>query len=252
MNEWGGKILFAHGSSASKGIAICVKKQIFGNIKNVLTDIEGRYIIFDIEENSKIVTLVAIYAPNEDKPQFFQEITKLMRDRQENKIIVGDFNLTLNIELDRKNTYCNNNKAKEEVENIMDEFHLKDVWRIRNEEVREYSWFKKGTCGRDRKASRIDFTLASAGLDQDIQNIMYLSSIMTDHRAIYFVLDLTKQERGTGYWKLNNTLLQNELVLKSIEINRDFYRTWCDLGIIHRYRNRSHMTTFNRMRAGKT
>ena len=82
--------------------------------------------------------------------------------------------------------------------------------RIRNSENLEYSWHKKTLRGEDRKASRIDFALISGGVDQYVEIIQYLSSIMTDHRAVYFVLDLCQIERGSGYWKLNTLLLQNK------------------------------------------
>ena len=128
-----------------------------------------------------------------------------LKERSENKIIIGDFNLTLNIELDRENTYCNNNKAKEEVENIIDEFCLEDTWRVRNGDKREYSWIKKHAF--PHKASRIDFALISKGLDQKVEMIQYTSSVFTDHRALYAMLELDPFERGKGYWKFNSSLL---------------------------------------------
>ena len=178
------------------------------------------------------MSLAAIYAPNSDNPEYFQGIGKLLRDRQENKIIIGDFNLTLNPEIDRKNTYCNNNKAKEEVENLQDEYLLKDIWRLSNEDKKEFSWIKKG---QEMKLSRIDFALVSGGLDHNIEMIQYLSSIKTDHRALYMVLELNKWERGTGYWKFNNSFLSNynfiQQMNKDIQLCLDSYRYRepCDL-----------------------
>ena len=208
--EWGGKIIFAHGSSQSRGIAILMSKQFYGKISNIVKCIEGRKIIVDIEEADQIITLVALYAPNSDSPDFFRDLAIELRKRQENKIIIGDFNLTLDIEMDRKNTYCNNNQSKDEIINLMDEFMLKETWRERNPEKKEFSWFKKSVRGEDRKASRIDFTLISAGLDQKVKEILYISSNMTDHRAIYMVIDIVDNDRGTGYWKLNTSLLRNK------------------------------------------
>ena len=168
---------------------------------------EGRLIMFDLEEDGQFVTIVAIYAPNSDSPDFFRKIREDVKNRYDHKIIVGDFNLTLDVELDRLNTYSNNNKAKTEVENLMDEFHLKDVWRIQNGERREYSWRKRGDI---QKASRIDFTLVSAGLDQKVEAIQYIPGIKTDHRALYFLVELKPFERGKGYWKFNSKLLHNQ------------------------------------------
>ena len=211
--EWGGKIIFAHGTSAAKGTAILLKKNSVLKITNIVRCIEGRYIIIDVEENNVQVTLAAIYAPNQDTPMFFTNLASLIRRRQEKKIIIGDFNLTLNVELDRKDTYSNNNKAKEEVENLMDEFHMRDVWRIHHGEKREYSWWKKGNI---TKASRIDFALVSGGLDQKVELVQYLSSIKTDHRAIYMVIDINYIERGTGFWKFNTSLLEKADFIEKI------------------------------------
>ena len=216
-NEWGGKAIYAHGTSASKGVAIFTSKGIYKKCVNTIKDIQGRYIIFDLVEDEHIATFVAIYAPNQDDPQFYIEIAKELRNRQEHKIIVGDFNLTLDVELDRLNTYCNNNKARDEVLGMMEEFNLKDIWRVRNPEKREYSWIKNTQRSVERKASRIDFVLISSGLDQKVEMIMYLSSIQTDHRATYIVVEFEPNERGAGYWKMNTSILHNADFLKLME-----------------------------------
>ena len=39
----------------------------------------------------------------------------------------------------------------------MDEFNLRDVWRVQHWEKKEYSWRKKGSY--PQKASRIDYAL---------------------------------------------------------------------------------------------
>ena len=221
-NEWGGKIFFAHGTNKSKGIAVCVRKEVASSISNVYKCIEGRKVIFDVMENGQKITIVAIYAPNEDSPVYFQELGKLLENRQEHKIIIGDFNLVLDIEKDRRNTYCNNNKSMKEVENLMDEFYLKDMWRIRNEERREFSWYKGSHIGMEAKASRIDIALVSGGLDQEVKEIMYISSIMTDHRAIYLVVDLKGHERGCGYWKFNVLHLKEQDFLAGMNKEIDF------------------------------
>ena len=208
QSEWGGKIVFSHGTNMVRGIAIFIKKGLEHSISNVDTDQDGRLVIINIEINNIIATLVALYAPNVDNPKFFRTVGQMLRNRSEHKILIGDFNLTLDVDLDRLNTYCNNEKAKTEVENIMDEYSLKDIWRERNSELREYSWIKKGSY--PMKASRIDYALISGGLDQYTQMVYYVSSIFTDHRAVYVVVEVDNLERGRGFWKLNTGLLQNK------------------------------------------
>ena len=214
----GGKAIFSHGTNIAKGVAVFTSNELYKDITNTIIDIQGRYIVFDLKQNEVIITIVALYAPNDDNPGFFKELRNMVKDRSEQKIVIGDFNLVLDVEIDRKNTFNNNNYAKNEVLNLMDEFMLKEVWRERNPESREYSWFKKDLYSRERKASRIDFVLVSGGLDQNIEMVDYLSSIMTDHRAMYVVVKIDQNERGNGFWKFNTLLLQqHDFIMKMNE-----------------------------------
>ena len=206
-SEWGGRIIYSHGTTNARGVAILISKEFRTKVRNIETDEDGRYIIVDLHEiDEVIVTVVGIYAPNKDDPEFFKRIAQKLRSRSESKIILGDFNLVLDIEKDRKNTYNNNMCAMFEVENMIDEFSLIEIWRTRNEQKSEFSWIK---LGKEQKASRIDFALVSRGLDHNIDLVQYISGFCTDHRALYFNLDISRQERGCGYWKFNNQLLQN-------------------------------------------
>ena len=217
-NEWGGEAIFSHGTSGARGVAIFYARKFRDKIVNIETDVEGRYIIYDVVEDMSVVTIVAIYAPNKDNPSFIKNFQKDLRNRQENIIIIGDYNLTLDVDLDRNLTYHNNNKALREIENLMDEFNLRDVWRARNEDKREYSWHKAGNIN---KASRIDFALVSAGLDQKVEIIQYITGIKTDHRALYMVVETNMYERGKGYWKLNTSLLNRLDYVKYMNLEID-------------------------------
>ena len=50
-NEWEGDILFSHGSSQARGVAILFKKDLALHIHNVTKDNQGRYIVADLEIN---------------------------------------------------------------------------------------------------------------------------------------------------------------------------------------------------------
>ena len=222
-NEWGGEAIFSHGTSASKGVAIFYNKNMKGCFSNIYRCTEGRMIIVDVEQNGIFMSLIAIYAPNQDRPEYFKELALLLKKRYEHKIVIGDFNLTLEVEKDRLNTYNNNNRARDEVENLMNEYFLKETWRERNMDRKEYSWYKGGT---RNIASRIDYALISSGLDQKVEIIQYIASIKTDHRAIYLVVECQSFERGIGFWKMNTSYLQNiEYVSKmNVELDNFFRR----------------------------
>ena len=72
--EWGGDIIFSHGTSSSKGVSIMFKNNLRKQIHSTIVDPNGRYVILDITINEKRLTLGNIYGPNEDEPSFFMEI----------------------------------------------------------------------------------------------------------------------------------------------------------------------------------
>ena len=83
--EWGGRCIYAHGTSVSRGIAIFTSKKINDKLKNIHIDIEGRFIILDFCDMDHIVTIVCIYAPNQDTPEYYMCLNELLAARSENK-----------------------------------------------------------------------------------------------------------------------------------------------------------------------
>ena len=73
-------------------------------ILKFFSDPEGRFVMVDIKLESKIFkTLVNIYAPNEEKPTFFQSILNQLLCFACSEIILGgDFNLVIDVQRDKK------------------------------------------------------------------------------------------------------------------------------------------------------
>ena len=98
--EWGGKILFSHGSEHSKGVSILVYPNSTFQLSTVEIDSHGRYIIAKLQIEETIFFLVNIYAPNEhrEQEQFIRTLSeKLISKTDTSKIIItGDWNTTLN------------------------------------------------------------------------------------------------------------------------------------------------------------
>ena len=205
-SEWGNKIIFSHGTSASRGVMCLVSKQIQIDINNVKCDAHGRYIIFAVWHEDCAYSIANIYAPNTDNPTFFQEVIRETYNRSENVVIVGDFNTVIQPKLDR-NSECkshNNNRSAQMIRNLCEELQLQDIWRVRNPESRRYSWYR-GT--KKIQASRIDYSLTSVGLSHSIHNCFYLAGINTDHSAYFVGIDKKQISRGPGYWKFNTSFL---------------------------------------------
>ena len=118
--DWGGKIIFSHGASNARGCAMLFSRNFSGGIKPVAIDTDGRYILMQINLLHQSLLLGTIYAPNTDSPGFFLEMFEKVK-LYDKKVIVGDFNLVLNTQLDRNASMSNNGKAAQQLNSIMEE-----------------------------------------------------------------------------------------------------------------------------------
>ena len=73
-SEWGFTTFFRSLSSASAGVCILFNNNFQFEIIRQFSDQEGRCIIIDMKIDNKILTLVNIYAQNNDNPTFFQNL----------------------------------------------------------------------------------------------------------------------------------------------------------------------------------
>ena len=74
--EWGGDIIFNHGSTNARGVCILMPKGLKNNICNIYKDQCGRIlrILMNIDEME--FAICCIYAPNNDSPNFYPRETK--------------------------------------------------------------------------------------------------------------------------------------------------------------------------------
>ena len=236
-NEWGGPAFYSHGESNARGVSILINRNTYCNILKVASDNAGRKLIVETERDNKRITICNIYAPNKDSPGFFVECFRQLENFCENVIVIGDFNLTFDSSMDRLGSLHNNNKARDVMLEIMDDQSLVDIWRLRNPNEKRYSWFKN-ISSEQKKASRLDFAIISAGLVDCIKETMYFQGILTDHSAMYLAVEYIANERGSGYWKFNNSFLSdidfvsqmNDLLDELLErCNEDYINKWEDL-----------------------
>ena len=69
-SQWGEFAWFASFSSNSRGVAILIRNSISVKVFSVFCDPNGRFLILNCKLNDVPVTLVNIYAPNNDDPDF--------------------------------------------------------------------------------------------------------------------------------------------------------------------------------------
>ena len=204
-NEWGGVTLFSHGTNKERGVMVLVKKGFPLNIYKIYCDINGRYIIIECSYHETKFLLCALYAPNRDSPSFFLNIFCIMDNCVGKRILIGDFNLTLNPEIDHVTSSklkCND-LSKEIRSQFMEDTLLMDIWREHNPSKIRYSWRQS----KPYVASRIDFVLVDQSLGPWVSHTDILPGYKSDHSYIFMEIHNHNVKRGQGIWKFNNRLL---------------------------------------------
>ncbi|KAJ8035824.1 hypothetical protein HOLleu_19619 [Holothuria leucospilota] len=102
-NEWGGNILFSHGTSSSRGVAIFFRPGTSFDILKIHCDNSGRFVVADVGYGGSIFTLLSVYGPNLDSPNFYSNVSTCLSNFQcDNMICGGDFNFVFNLDLDKE------------------------------------------------------------------------------------------------------------------------------------------------------
>lgn len=140
--EWGYDIYFSSYTTMSRGVMVLLNNNFEQKVKRIKTDKNGNYIILDMVIEDKEITLVNLYGPNEDNPQFYENLIKKIAEfENDNVIICGDWNLVINPEIHSHNYFhINNPKARQTVLNLLEEENFIDAWRVMNEDSRKYTW----------------------------------------------------------------------------------------------------------------
>ena len=213
-NEWGGKAFWSNKDTKSRGVAILISPKCNIEVIKTFQDKNGRVIGLQYKENEELFALVNIYAPNDDDPNFFLEVFKLFEEHEGKRIIIGDFNVALNCKLDREPaTSKNNEKARNVIDQYMQDTFLEDVWRCRNPSQRTFTW-----CKMNPKliGSRLDNILIETSFTAWVEDCKIIPGFKSDHSAVYIKILPFNIRRGKGMWKLNNRILSEVEYLNTI------------------------------------
>jgi exonuclease III len=107
--------------------------------------------------NNTLWTLVAVYGPNNDEPQFERKIESLGNS---SVIIGGDWNVPHNYSMDTLNyMHKNNEKAQKQIHFMVEQLDLVDSFQELNPDIKRYAWR-----GPAKKQARLDYFLISSHL----------------------------------------------------------------------------------------
>ena len=211
--EWGHRSFHSFGASNARGASILINYRTV-KVNDWAADENGRMVTLSIEYENESFTLINVYAPNGDDVAFFTNMTKFA-ERYENThmVIAGDFNTVLDLDLDKKGSNINvKPKSTAFLLDYMEENNLCDVWRMRNEQARRYTWFRGSS-----QASRIDYYLCNLGLANQITTVEIEKVFDSDHSSVIMEYINNTIQRGKGLWRFNNTLLRNKEAVQEIQ-----------------------------------
>ena len=219
QQEWGYKAYFSSFDSKSRGVAIFLNNNFEFTIHNSFSDNSGNFLMLDIEISKKRMTIVNIYGPNKDDPVFYENLrNNVIKFNNNDVLIVGDWNLLLNPEIDGYNyKHVNNPKARYQVLRLMNDLNLFDVWREENQEEKKFTWRRKIQNQR-LQMGRLDFFLVSESLINFSCNEEIYPGYRSDHSIIELTLKLCKNtSKGRTFWKFNNSLLYNTEYINEVK-----------------------------------
>ena len=212
--HWNNDCYFSNYKSNAQGVAILFNKNVDYKMHSQIVSDNGNFILLDMTVHNQRFTLVNLYGPNADNPNFYLEIFKKIEEIGNTEFIIcGDFNLILDPEKDCTNyKNVNNPRAREKLLEFIESNNLTDPFRENHPEVKWYSWRKRNPL----KQARLDFFLTSEIITQFVQQSKIESSYRSDHSLVTLFLNLTGLKHGKSYWKHNNSLLLDQEYLKTM------------------------------------
>lgn len=165
--DWVGQAYFSSFTSNKRGTVILIHKKLPFIFKEQYSDFEGRHILIRGMLYGQELTLLNVYAPNEDNPKFMMDMITLFNQYNTDfGIVAGDFNCHMDSNLDKSSTTLSNPNASKTLRLASADVGLVDVWRELNPTRKDYTFYS----ARHKSYSRLDLFF----LPQD-----HLSSIVS-------------------------------------------------------------------------
>ena len=209
-------------SSFSKGVGILFKENINVKVTESKTYEKGRALLLNVELHGKMLTIINVYAPNNEKQrsEFFKGLHLWILENAnapDSMIFAGDFNCCL-LKQDRSTQTHLNDKSRTQLNKLISSFDLRDQWCECVNSGNHYTW------NDDTTQSRLDYVFISRACHitgkKVCTKIVISDEIgyrVTDHKAVECKAGILLPAKGPGYWKLNCSHLNNEVYKSGIK-----------------------------------
>jgi exonuclease III len=215
-------LYFSHGTTASRGVVTAIPERLHKSIIDQETDQEGRLVIVELKIDKIPYVIFNIYNHCQDKERdqikFLAELNNKFKKYAGKKIIAaGDFNIIQNPKLDKWKAKETDKASKpaEELKDLLFNINMVDIWRLQNPTTKKYTWIRRTKKGTQQ--SRLDYFLISDVLAAHTCLAEITPGFKSDHSLITIEISNTHNtHKGKGYWKFNNSLLNDEEYIKYI------------------------------------
>ena len=201
------RILFSkytiHGNPAkNRGILVFLKRHNGCKITNINNHGSNDTLFFTIvlPDQTTLDTLV-VYAPSKDNPEFWEKANTIMdTGNSMHKLIIGDYNCTLNHYLDQKGYRTDPHpKSRKIINQLLEQETFIDSFRHIKPDTKSYTFRTKD----GKKRSRLDYGLISPSLAPYLKNVEHIAHHYdnTDHSTISLEIDITNSQNGKGIFR---------------------------------------------------
>jgi exonuclease III len=176
------KIYQANGHPKQAGVAIFISDKV--DFKHTLITQDRRMLPIDKRGNTSKKTIINLYAPNVNVPNFIDHTLKDIKAyKHSNTVLMGDFN-TLLSPIDRSSKQKISQEILE-LNNTIDQMDIHDVYRIFHSTSAQNTFFSAahGTY------SKIDHILGHRASLSKYKKIEIIPCILSDHNALKLELN---------------------------------------------------------------
>ena len=188
--EWGGQIIFSHGSEQSRGVCILLSANSGFSLNTVYADPDGRYIIAKVNIGDEQLFVINIYAPNKGAEQelFIRNLSaNLISKTDITKIIIaGDWNCSLFPKDKSGGLPWKETNYRNSIVDLMDELDLVDIYRKLHPNTKAFTYESKSL----KLRSRIDYFLVSNTIAVNARKAEIRPSIAPDHKAVFLSFEI--------------------------------------------------------------
>ena len=237
-NKLEGKIIWSFGTNNARGVGIFFNESLDVNIHKFITDPFGRFLIVDVTIESNDLRLINVYAPNDglERKNFYRDLYPYFVSPKP-IFFGGDLNCIKDTSIDK----INGNPDKgligwTELSILTRDSNLIDAYRHKFPNKRTVSW----TDGL--RACLLDRLFIPSNFANKIEHVCFVPTTFSDHDLFKCKLApiSLNVKAGKGYWKFNNSLLDDVnfvgkirariiVALEMLDDNADFAVWWDNL-----------------------